>query len=138
MSVKTGIANSDSERAYLQTRYRHISETMFQHKFDAGEYMLISHDDAPLGWLRWGYFWDSIPFMNMLYIEASQRQKGYGRQLVTAWEDHMRAANYSTIMTSTLANEPTQHFYRKLGYTDRGALLLPAEPLEIIFYKVID
>lgn len=38
-------------------------------------------------------------------------------------------------MTSTLSNENAQHFYRKLGYRDSGGLLLPNEPLEIIFVK---
>lgn len=38
-------------------------------------------------------------------------------------------------MTSSLSNEEAQHFYRKLNYVDSGALLLPEEPLEIIFVK---
>ncbi len=38
-------------------------------------------------------------------------------------------------MTSSLANELAQHFYRKNGYQDIGGFVLPEEPLEIIFYK---
>ncbi len=34
-----------------------------------------------------------------------------------------------------LSNEEAQHFYRRRHYVDAGALLLPGEPLEIIFVK---
>ena len=47
----------------------------------------------------------------------------------------MAGQGYKFVMTSSLSDEEVQFFYRKLGYTDRGALVLPDEPLEIIFYK---
>lgn len=42
-----------------------------------------------------------------------------------------------SVNTSSLSNENTQHFYRKLGYKDSGCLLLKFEPSEIIFTKEI-
>jgi ribosomal protein S18 acetylase RimI-like enzyme len=95
------------------------------------------HGSEPIGWLRYGFFWDSIPFMNLLHILEGQRSRGIGRQLVKYWENAMRAQGYDSVMTSTLADETAQHFYRKLGYQDSGALLLPAEALEIIFWKML-
>ena len=47
----------------------------------------------------------------------------------------MLALGYESVMTSTLSNEQAQFFYRRLGYTDCGSLLLPGEALEIIFRK---
>ena len=47
----------------------------------------------------------------------------------------MRRLGHRRVMTSTQANEDGQHFYRRLGYQDAGALLLPGEPLEIVFIK---
>lgn len=55
--------------------------------------------------------------------------------MVSDWERRMRDEGYRMVMTSTLASETAQHFYRKLGYVDSGALLLPNEALEIIFVK---
>jgi len=49
----------------------------------------------------------------------------------------MKTQGYKKVLTSTLSNEDAQHFYRKLGYKDCGSLLLPDEPLEIIFIKEI-
>ena len=78
-----------------------------------------------------------MPFMNMLYVLEGERGKGYGKELVVFWENEMRQKGYDRVLTSTLSNEQAQFFYRKLGYTDSGSLLLPDEPLEIIFLKEI-
>ena len=75
--------------------------------------------------------------MNMLYILEDYRGKRYGKVLTLFWEEKMKCLGYELVMTSTLSNEGAQHFYRKLGYTDAGSLLLPQEALEIIFIKSI-
>ena len=73
--------------------------------------------------------------MNLLYVLEDARGKGYGKELVAFWENEMWSKGYDRVLTSTLSNEQAQFFYRKLGYTDAGALLLPDEPLEIILLK---
>jgi ribosomal protein S18 acetylase RimI-like enzyme len=66
------------------------------------------------------------------------RGRGIGKALVSEWEAQMKSAGYSMVLTSTLANETSQYFYRKLEYIDTGALLLPEEPsLEIILRKTL-
>lgn len=80
-------------------------------------------------------FWDNTPFMNMLYLLDNERGKGNGSRLVIFWENEMKQKNYEFVLTSTQSNEEAQFFYRKIGYVDSGALLLPNEPLEIILYK---
>ncbi|MDE7041534.1 MAG: GNAT family N-acetyltransferase, partial [Oscillospiraceae bacterium] len=87
------------------------------------------------GWLRYNLFWDNLPFLNMLYLFEEYRGKGYGAQLVQYWEAEMAGAGHREVLTSTLSNERGQFFFRKRGYTDCGALLLPGEPLEIILRK---
>ena len=71
----------------------------------------------------------------MLYLFEEYRGKGYGAQLVQYWEAEMARAGYREVLTSTLSDEQGQFFFRKRGYTDCGALLLPGEPLEIILRK---
>ena len=100
--------------------------------------ILLFIDGKFEGWLRFNLFWDNIPFMNLLYILEGQRGKGYGKKLVEFWEHEMAEQGYEFVLTSTQSNEEGQFFYRKLGYTDRGALVLPDEPLEIIFYKKLN
>ncbi len=88
-----------------------------------------------IGWLRWGLFWDEVPFMNRLHVEEHRRGEGVGRLLVSKWERACGRDGHTTVMTSTVSAESAQHFYRRLGYTDAGALFLPGESAEIFFIK---
>jgi ribosomal protein S18 acetylase RimI-like enzyme len=63
------------------------------------------------------------------------RGQGLGTRLVTFWESQMRESGYDRAMTSTLSDRDAQHLYRKLGFEERGCLLLPSEPLEILLLK---
>lgn len=56
----------------------------------------------------------------MIWVDEHYRGKGVGKQVVLFWEDKMKQKGFKTVMTSTLANEEAQHFYRKLGYRDAG------------------
>ena len=120
---------------YLKENDRHIKAGVLENKIKAKEVIVLKENGRQIGWLRYGLFWDTIPFMNMLYIEESYRRRGLGQQLVLFWEDEMKRHGYTIVMTSSFSNEEAQHFYRKIGYKDSGSLLLPNEPLEIIFIK---
>jgi ribosomal protein S18 acetylase RimI-like enzyme len=76
--------------------------------------------------------------MNLLYVIEPVRGRTHGRALVDAWERAMRANGHRLVLTSTLSDERAQHFYRRLGYRDTGALLLPGEALEIVLMKELE
>jgi ribosomal protein S18 acetylase RimI-like enzyme len=120
---------------YLVTQDRHLSPGVLEQKVERSEILVLWHDDRRAGALRFGYFWDEIPFMNLLWVQEGLRDRGFGTRLVSFWEDEMRESGHEIVMTSTLSNERAQHLYRRLGYRDCGALLLPDEPLEILFSK---
>ena len=113
----------------------HLSKEELKNAIALKRIILLFIDGRFEGWLRFNLFWDNIPFMNLLFILEEQRGRGYGRELVGFWEREMKAQGYRFVMTSTQSDEEAQFFYRRLGYIDRGALVLPDEPLEIIFYK---
>lgn len=117
---------------------KHISKDELANIIKSNRIILMFIDNKFVGWLRYNLFWDNTPFMNMLYFLDNERGKGYGKQLVTFWENEMKKLNYKFVLTSTQSNEKAQFFYRKLNYKDSGSLILPDEPLEIIFYKKID
>lgn len=114
---------------------KHIDECELKNSISCKRVLVMFQNDIFIGWLRFSLFWDNTPFMNMLYVLEEYRGRGYGKQLIIYWENEMLKNNYKTILTSTLSNEQAQNFYRKNGYTDCGSLLLPHEPLEIIFMK---
>lgn len=132
MNIRTAVGH-DIETLL---RYdKHICKTELQTAVTLGRVLIMEADGSFAGLLRWNLFWDSIPFMNMLYLIRGCRGKGYGKMLVTFWEKAMREKGHSLVMTSTLSSESAQHFYRKLDYVEAGSLLLKGEPLEIIFTK---
>jgi len=120
---------------WLKEKDHHIDSAMLKKKITDKQIIIAKLENKFLGWLRFGFFWDSIPFMNMLLIEEEYRSKGIGKKIVQFWETEMKKKKYKIVMTSSLSNENAQHFYRKLGYIDAGALAFPKEPLEIIFIK---
>ena len=127
-------ANED-DLEILNKYDNHINKTELKNSIKLKRVLMMFDNKTFIGWLRFNLFWDSIPFMNMLYFLEEYRGRGYGRQLVGYWEKEMIKSNYTKVLTSTLSNEQAQFFYRKIGYTDCGSLLLPNEPLEIIFMK---
>lgn len=88
-----------------------------------------------VGCLRYNLFWDNLPFMNLLFLAEDECGKGYGTQLIRFWEEEMRRQQHRSVMISTRSDKQAQFFYRKHGYVDCGALLLPGEPLEILLSK---
>lgn len=128
----------NSEFQFIVDNDKHISEQLIKNKLKQKEVIIARDEDENIiGWLRYNYFWDNTPFMNMLYLNENHRKRGIGKKLVKFWEAEMKKKGYELVMTSTLSNEQAQHFYRKLGYKDAGSLLLENEPLEIIFTKSI-
>ena len=119
----------------LAAHDHHIAREELRESIRRGWVLMLWEDKEFLGWLRFNLFWDNTPFMNMLFLLEGRRGQGLGGRLVDFWEQEMKARGYSEGLTSTLSNEAAQHFYRAHGYADCGSLLLPGEPLEILFRK---
>ena len=122
---------------FLLSHDRHIAADEIRSVVSLGRMLVLEEKEHIIGWLRWNLFWDNTPFMNMLYVLEGERGNGRGRQRVSHWEALMKAKGYPLVMTSTQSDETAQHFYRKLGYVDAGALLLQDESLEIILTKAL-
>lgn len=117
----------------------HIGRDMLERAAKDGRCFVITADGAPAGVLRFGFFWDSIPFLNLILLEERFQRCGIGSKAMALWEDMMRTRGYGMVMTSTQSDEHAQHFYRALGYRDAGCLLLEhpgyEQPSELFFTK---
>lgn len=118
----------------------HLVSNRITEKIGRREFLIAYHDDRRddrrVGFLRYNYFWDDEPFMNLLWVEEDSRSKGFGAQLISFWEEEMQKLGYDSVLTSTLStNEGAQRLYRRLGYKDSGCLLMTGEPLEILLLK---
>ena len=133
-SLRIAFADQD-DLDFLNREDHHIARSIIREKVARREVMVAYVEDRPVGFLRYGCLWDETPFINLLWVEEVSRGKGYGTQLLSSWEREMRKLGYDSAMTSSSSHERAQHLYRRLGYVDVGSLLMPDEPLEIVFLK---
>lgn len=120
---------------------KHLSETEFEKKIkDKMGYVLVENEIS-VGLLRYNFFWDAIPFCNMIFVDWEHQNKGYGKSLMERWEKDMKELGHGMVMTSTQVDESAQHFYRKIGFQDAGSLLINIprykQPMEMFFIKEI-
>jgi hypothetical protein len=86
----TAYADED-DFPYLSERDHHISQDLLRRKIRDREIIVAKGSDhKPVGWLRFGYFWDNTPFMNMLFVEEALRHKRIGTNLNQFWENEMK------------------------------------------------
>ena len=117
------------------------SEGKFELKVRDKRGYIIRDDTRPIGIMRYNLFWDNTPFLTLIYFDEAYRGKGFGKQAMRHWENEMKGLGYKMVMTSTNVDENAQHFYRKLGYIDKGALFLDntpfEQPQELIMLKIL-
>jgi ribosomal protein S18 acetylase RimI-like enzyme len=134
MIIRTA-ALEDSET--ISKHDKHIPIGIIKGKIARNEVFVVYDAQAFAGWLRYSLFWDSTPFMNMLYLLPDYRGRGIGRQLVQYWEGQMKEQGYEKVLTSTQQNEYAQHFYVALGYKPIGGFSMAGDLYEIIFEKAL-
>lgn len=128
---------TEADLGYISERDKHLAKPLISTKIKAKEIYILRESDQEIGWMRFNYFWDNTPFMNLIWIDEPYRGQGFGKQVVLHWEEQMREMGFQVVMTSTQSNEEAQHFYRKLGYIDVGCLLQEKDPLEILLSKKV-
>ena len=132
---------SEVDKLFWFSLDKHLSENEFILKVRDHRGYIIFDDGKPIGIMRYNLFWDNTPFLTLIYVEGSSQRKGFGRHAMLHWENEMRGLGYKMVMTSTQADEQAQYFYRKLGYIDRGCLILDntpfKQPQEILMLKVL-
>jgi len=121
---------SEHDKTFWFTLDRHLSENEFELKIRDKRGYIISDDDNPIGVMRYNLFWDNTPFLTLIHLEEPYQGIGFGKQAMLYWENEMRLSGYKMIMTSTQVDEEAQHFYRKLGFKEKGSLFLDGTPFE--------
>ena len=121
---------SKTDKPFWFTLDTHLNESEFALKIRDRRGYIISDGDKPVGVMRYNLFLDFIPFLTLIYLDESYRGKGFGKQAILHWENEMRELSHKMVMTSTQVDEEAQHFYRKLGYKDKGSLFFDNTPFE--------
>ena len=90
-----------------------------------------------VGVLRYSMFWQTIPMLDLIYIDEEYQHKGYGTQMMAYWEEHMKLMGYKHLMTSTQADETAWEFYEKIGFHKAGSFscMVPMVGVEPTRYR---
>ena len=121
---------AEADKIFWFTLDKHMSEDEFLLKVRDRRAYVICEGNKPVGIMRYNLFWDNIPFLTLIHFDETYQGKGFGRQAMLYWEKEMREHGYKMVMTSTQVDEQAQHFYRKLGYIEKGSLSFDNTPLE--------
>ena len=76
----------------------HISEEEFEHKVNNQTGYVIWQDNVPVGVFRYNLFWDSIPFVTLIYLKEEQRANGIGKEVMLFWENEMKAKGHNAVI----------------------------------------
>lgn len=114
---------------------KHISEERLRSCIINGTVYAIKLDDIIIGVMRYSLFWQSIPFLDLIFIDFHYHGKGVGKQAMDYWESQMKALGHKYTLTSTQEDETVQFFYEKIGYIRTGEFLPPEQDAKELIYQ---
>ena len=121
---------TEADKGFWFALDKHMREDEFLLKVRDKRGYIICDGITPVGVMRYNLFWDNIPFLTLIHLDETHRRRGFGKSAVLFWENEMRGLGYKLVMTSTQVDEQAQHFYRRLGYIEKGSLSFDNTPLE--------
>ncbi|WP_379071821.1 GNAT family N-acetyltransferase [Mesorhizobium sp. UC22_110] len=108
---------------WLLAHDRHVPERWITRCLSLGEYIIAEQEGEPIGFLRFSWFWGTIPFMDLIMVLPDHRRSGIGTAVFRHWEATMRAAGATLLMTSSQSDEAEpQAWHRRNGFRDAGSV----------------
>ena len=132
MLIRTAVpADLDGIRNYD----RHIPRSRLEDCIRRGFVYVLEEEGRVVGVLRWNLFWQSLPFLDLIYLDDALRGQGWGTELMDHWEFSMRDMGFEHALLSTQEDETSKFFYEKLGYRLCGAFLPPDQDAKELMYR---
>lgn len=122
------------DKAQILKYDRHVPEARLEVCIREGQLTVLKDGGKIIGVLRWSLFWQTIPFLDLLYIDEAYQGRGHGRQMMAHWEEAMAVQGYKHVILSTQADETAKFFYEKMGYRRIGAFLPPEQEADELMY----
>lgn len=100
---------------------------------------LIFSEGKEIGVIKYKSFWKGMPYLSLIKLLPEYRRRGFGSGAMRLFERKLRDEGNVALLVSTRVDECAQHFYRRLGYRECGALILEntpfSQPMEMFFIK---
>ena len=131
MNIRLAVA---SDKTQILEYDLHISQDRLTACIDSGLINVLCNGDRIVGVLRYNLFWQSIPFLDLIYIDEAYQGQHWGRKMMMDWEQTMHHRGYPYVMLSTQEDETAKFFYEKIGYRRIGAFLPPEQDADEVMY----
>ena len=132
MTIRTAVpADLDGIRNYD----RHIPAARLEDCIRRGQVDVLEDNGKILGVLRWNLFWQSLPFLDLIYLDDALRGQGWGSKMMARWEENMASQGFRHVLLSTQEDELAKFFYEKLGYALCGDFLPPDQEARELIYR---
>ena len=132
MTIRTAVpADLDGIRNYD----RHILAARLEDCIRRGQVVVLEDNGKILGVLRWNLFWQSLPFLDLIFLDDALRGQGRGTEMMALWEINMAEQGFRHVLLSTQEDETSKFFYEKLGYTLCGDFLPPDQDARELMYR---
>ena len=117
------------------TKIDHLPEQALEDSVKRGFVYTAKKDGKIFGLLRYSLFWQTIPFLDLIFLEKEFRCGGIGSRMLEKWEDDMASLGYQNLMTSTQSDESAYLFYEKHGFRKCGSFFPPDQKVEEWIYR---
>lgn len=98
-------------------------ESVLRHAIEGGRVAVAFAGEDVAGYVRWDWFWDTIPYCAMARVRPSHQRKGSGRALYAHVENDLARRGCEFWLSSTEEdNDRSLRFHRALGFRLIGAL----------------
>ncbi len=124
----------NEEKSEIKKYDSHIESNKLEECIHNQFVYVLKVENKIIGVLRYSYFWQSIPFLDLINIDLNYQKKGYGSKMMIYWENLMLTKGYKDVMLSTQEDETSKYFYEKLGYKYIGKFLPPNQDVYELMY----
>jgi len=126
---------------YLIKHDNHIKKQTIRKKIKLKEYILYELEKKIIGFMRFGFIWSAIPYIEIIKVDEEFRKRGFAKEMVNFLEKIAKKNKQKFILSSSTGNEKEpQNWHKKIGFKEIGKLKqinYPSKVPEVFFIKKI-
>jgi L-amino acid N-acyltransferase YncA len=120
--TKVRFAKQD-DFAWCAIQDAQIDRERIRLKIDNNEIIVAETSGHLVGYLRFQYIWEKLPYIGLIYVDPEHRYGGVGHSMLKYLEDYLRLRSYRVLLSSSMVDEPEpQEWHRKMGFQECGFL----------------
>lgn len=95
----------------------------WEQKIHCQEVVVLESESQLIGLIRYVVLWSTVPFMEMIIVEAAHRGRGHSQRLLAFLTDHLRQQGFVALLSSSQTDEPTpQAWHKHMGFRSNGII----------------